>query len=145
MAINRHPVCTVDQWIVCNSSVCMHVYLNNLRTNTCVLVLVGVVHAFGPVIHVQQKSDLRNWRIKKDGNAFVKRAWRSTGMVVSQEQPSVFLVLLATAPLSWTHRPSHGLHGTEAVFGLSVYTSFLHQSPRSFFLTLVTIFWQWDR
>ena len=121
-----------------------HVYLNNLRTNTCVLVLVGVVHAFWYMlldrssmckISVSQEieesrkmakrllkelEDLQVWSFLKTAICFLSFARHCSSFLYSSTLP-------------WTSRDG-------GYVWFSVYTSVLHQSPSSFFLTLVTIF-----
>ena len=84
--------------------------LNNLWINMCVLVLVGVAHAFGPVIHVQ-------WKCEKGMAKRLLKSLRVYGCGCFSRWPCAFSALLSTAA------------------SLSL-LPFLCLSPRSFFLTL---------
>ena len=55
----------------------------------CVLVLVGVEHVFGAVVHVQRKCEPRT---KEDGKPFIKRVGGSASMVVSQDGHALSLL-----------------------------------------------------
>ena len=109
-------------------------YLNNLWTDTCVLVSVGVVRAFWLVVHVQLKCEPR---IEKGMAKHSLKSLRIYGVSHFSRRPCAFFTLLATAPFSRTHWAHHGLHGGSLSLSL---LQFLRQSPSSYschnFLTM---------
>ena len=106
----------------------------------CLLLLVGMAHAFGSVVHVQRSVSKEIEESRQMAKRSSKRVRGSMGMVVSQDShalslpgshcSSLVIINLTTNFMGWW------LH-----FGSLSSLPFLLQSPSSFFLTLVTIFY----
>ena len=107
-------------------------YLNNYWTETCVLLLVGVAHAFGLVVHVQQKCEPRNWRIEKDGKTFVERVREFTGNVVLKMAVRFLCFASRYSSLTYLSTSPRTSRGGSCVFNASLSSfPFSCQSPGS--------------
>ena len=121
-------------------------YLNNFWTSTSVLpFLVGVACAFGLVVHVQWKCEPKIQESKKMAERSLKEfKIYGYGYGYVSRQSCAFFASLNTAPLYRTHQPCHRLHSVVAALHCNPVFTFIFMAVSFFFLTPVTIFWQWD-
>ena len=93
----------------------------------CILVFIGVAHAFVPVIHVQQKCEPRT---VKYGKPFIKRVRGSMGVVVSQDAMCFLCFTGHYSSLSYSSSSQQTSRGGSCIFLVSL-SSLLFSLPTS--------------